>query len=379
MRYEPPTPEAVLEAIRSPFLKAAPERVDPPVLQPLGTLLDLAGEALRSRLFVVQGEGGGEACLRPDFTVPVARVHLGRGGGPGRYFYEGRAFRASRPGSSQPEEFLQVGLEVYGIPSSDVVAMDVEICALAWRAAAAGGREDLELGLGDAGLFGVFIDALGLDEPLRLRLRRAAGRPRRLQGELARTEPARGAGGEGGVLASILSGLTETQAEELLTEIWGLAGVEQVGGRGAGEIAQRLLQRAQAERAPALSEGDAERIRRFLDIVDEPRAALERVAELGSGASGLEAVLGDWGRRLDSLAHAGVPVERARFATAAGRSFDYYDGLTFEIRSLALGPERPVAAGGRYDSLLARLGGAGGERAVGAMVRPWRAFSGGEA
>lgn len=379
MRYEPPTPPAVLEAIRAPFLEAGPEQVDPPVLQPLGTLLDLTGEALRSRLFVVQGEGGGETCLRPDFTVPVARLHLARGDSAGRYFYEGRAFRASRPGSSQPEEFLQVGLEVYGPPSPDIVTTDVELCAVAWRAAAAGGREDLALWLGDAGLFGVFVDALDLAEPLRLRLRRAAGRPRRLQGELARAAPAREAGRDEGVLASILSGLTEAQAEALLTEIWSLAGVEQVGGRGAGEIAQRLLERAQAERAPALSGADAERIRNFLDIVDEPRAALARVAELGGGAAGLEAVLSDWGRRLDSLAAAGVPVDRARFATAAGRSFDYYDGLTFEIRSMTLGPERPVAAGGRYDSLMSRLGGAGAGRAVGAMVRPWRAYSGGEA
>ena len=57
----------------------------------------------------------------------------------------------------------------------------------------------------------------------------------------------------------------------------------------------------------------------------------------------------------------------------------YYDGLTFEVRSEALGPDRPVAVGGRYDGLLARLGGKGDTRAVGCMVRPWRAYAGGEA
>jgi len=50
-----------------------------------------------------------------------------------------------------------------------------------------------------------------------------------------------------------------------------------------------------------------------------------------------------------------------------------------EVRSAALGPDRPVASGGRYDGLLARLGGATDARAVGCVVRPWRAFSGGEA
>ena len=74
-----------------------------------------------------------------------------------------------------------------------------------------------------------------------------------------------------------------------------------------------------------------------------------------------------------------APAERLRFAPALGHAFDYYDGLTFEVRAAALGADRPIAVGGRYDGLLARLGGAAGARAVGCMVRPSRAFAGGEA
>ena len=74
----------------------------------------------------------------------------------------------------------------------------------------------------------------------------------------------------------------------------------------------------------------------------------------------------------------GVPAAKMRFATALGHAFDYYDGLTFEVRSAALDPERSVAVGGRYDSLPSRLGGASGARAVGCVVRPWRAWAGGE-
>jgi ATP phosphoribosyltransferase regulatory subunit len=38
-----------------------------------------------------------------------------------------------------------------------------------------------------------------------------------------------------------------------------------------------------------------------------------------------------------------------------------------------------VATGGRYDSLLARIGGSAEARAVGCVIHPWRAYSGGEA
>ena len=67
-----------------------------------------------------------------------------------------------------------------------------------------------------------------------------------------------------------------------------------------------------------------------------------------------------------------------RLSPAFGRSFGYYDGFLFEVRSAALDAERPLAAGGRYDGLLARLGARRATPAVGCMVRPWRAFAGGE-
>ncbi|WP_175582097.1 ATP phosphoribosyltransferase regulatory subunit, partial [Caulobacter sp. SSI4214] len=96
MRLERSIPAAALDAIRAPLLAAGATPVDAPVLQPLGLLLDLAGEAMRSRLFVVSGDGGEEACLRPDFTVAVAREHFADGAGePGRCFYEGKAFRVA--------------------------------------------------------------------------------------------------------------------------------------------------------------------------------------------------------------------------------------------------------------------------------------------
>jgi ATP phosphoribosyltransferase regulatory subunit len=379
MRTEPATPDAALAAIRAPFAGAGAEPIDPPILQPLGALLDLAGETLRARLFVVQAQGGAEACLRPDFTVPIARLHLERGDKAGRYFYEGRAFRAAPDRSDRAEEFLQIGLELYGDQSADPIAADVEIASLAWRSALAGGRGDLQLWLGDVALFGAFIDALELAGPLAERLKRIAARPRLLQAELARAgaEPA-AEPATGGALAAILAGLDEREAAALLEEVWALAGVERVGGRGAAEIAQRLIRRAEVRQAPALTEAQAARIAAFLAIEDEPGAALSAVGRLARATPVLSAALDGWRRRLDLLAAAGVPAGVLRFAAQLGHTFDYYDGPTFEVRSAALGA-RPVAVGGRYDSLPARLGGGAGLRAVGGMVRPWRAYAGGEA
>ena len=376
MRVEPTTPVDVLAAILKPLESGGAQRADAPLLQPLNLLLDLAGEAMRSRLFVVQSEGGTERCLRPDFTVPIARRHNEGGAASGRYSYNGTAFRASTA-EDRPEEFVQVGLELFALANGAIEAVDAEVTGLAWRAAAAGGRDDLSLWLGDVALFGAFVDSLALPETLAARLKRVAGRPRLLWAELSRVGEA--AGGGGGTLAGLLAGLSETQAATLLEEVWALAGVEPVGGRGPAEIAARLVRKAEAAQAPALTEAQAAAVQAFMAIDDAPAAAFVRMRALAGGeAAALTSALAGWDVRLAALAGV-VPAERMRFTPALGHAFDYYDGITFEVRSAAVGPERAVAVGGRYDGLLARLGGGGSARAVGCMVRPWRAYAGGEA
>jgi len=376
VRTEAPIPAEALAAVRAPLAAAGARPVEPPLLQPLSLLLDLAGEAMRARLFVVQAEGGAEDCLRPDFTVAVARQHVAAGATDGRYYYEGPAFRASQ-GADLAEEFLQLGLERFDAAGADRVEADAEMAALAWRAAAAGGRTDLSLWLGDVALFAAFVETLSLPPALAARLQRVAGRPRLLNAELARaSEPA--APAPRGRLAALLAGLSQAEAANLLEEVWSLAGVEPVGGRGPAEIAARLIRRAEAADAPALTEAQASAIREFMAISDAPEAGLAKVRELAGGRTGaLAGALDGWTQRLDRL-RALAPGSTLGFAPALGHAFDYYDGLTFEVRSQALGAERPVAVGGRYDGLLARLGGAGAQ-AVGCMVRPARAFAGDEA
>ena len=378
MRLERSIPTEALDAIRAPLLTAGAAPTDAPVLQPLGLLLDLAGEAMRSRLFVVSGDASEELCLRPDFTVAIARAHLERGsleknGGEGRYLYEGKAFRVAPRGSDRAEEFLQIGVEAF--EAADPSQADAEIAALAWASAVAGGRDDLTLLLGDVGLFGAFVDSLGLTPPLGARLKRAFTKPRRLRIEL---EGGAAVTGDQSRIAALLAGLPEAEASAVLQELWSLAGIEPVGGRRPAEIAHRLVERAQAARAGSLSTDEAEAVRAFLAVSDRPGAALDAISALGGPQRGaLDAALDGWRQRLAGMAARGAPEDRMRLTAAFGRAFGYYDGFLFEVRSDALGDDRPVAAGGRYDGLLARLGGATNTGAVGCMVRPARAYAGG--
>jgi len=375
MSLEPPIPPVVMAAVRAPFVALGAMRIDVPVMQPLGLLLDLAGEAMRARLFVVQGEAGAETCLRADFTIPVVRAHIAAGAPDRRYVYEGKAFRVAPRGSDHPEEFLQIGLEAFGGGQSPEA--DAEVAGLAWRAAAAGGRQDLSMALGDVSLFSAFIDALGLAEVLSARLKRAFSHPRALRAELARARAAAVPARQGDRLSGLIAGLPEAEACAVLEDLWGLAGILPVGGRSAAEIVHRLVERAGAAQAPRLSEAESDLVERFLAVADHPRRALERVGALArEGGAVIDGALDAWSRRLDALTAGGAPEDRLSLATGFIRAFGYYDGFLFEIRSAALGEDSPVAGGGRYDSLPTRLGGpAAAAGAVGCMVRPARAWA----
>ena len=268
-----------------------------------------------------------------------------------------------------------MGVESFGEePGGAIMAAtaDAAMAAIAWRSSAAGGRRDLSLVLGDVGLFAAFLAAAGVDEQLRKRLARALSDPRRLRLEIAAGANGAHDGARAGEsLAQILAPLSEAAASAVLEDIWALAGIEPVGGRSASEIAGRLAERSDVRR---LAGDQAALIERLLEISGAPRGALAEVAALGVRSDEMERHLGAWEHRLTELARLGVPEDRMRFDAGFGRAFGYYDGALFEVRSDALGSDQPVAAGGRYDSLPSKLGGAAGAGALGCMVRPLRAW-----
>lgn len=374
MNTEPPVPDDVLAAIRAPFVQAQARRVDPAVIQPLNVLLDLAGEAMRVRLFVVQDEGGREACLRPDFTVAVVRDHVAAGADDGRYLYEGKAFRVAPPGApaGHPEEFVQIGLEAFTDKAQPYDMAQFPL--LAWRAAQAGGRGDLALHIGDVGLFQAFLADIGVASALAARLQRLLTQSGELDAELVRAQQP--APRPGHPLAASLAELPQDDAVAALETYWAENDLPRVGGRDAAEIVMRLRRRAEEARVPPLGRDQADLIARYLEIASPLTQALTRVRDLARGPA-LDAKLADWEALPTALEAGGAPLDRAFFSAKIASPFSYYDDFLFDITSEALGPSRPVASGGRYDALLTQLGGSRGQRAAGCMVRPARAWAGG--
>lgn len=336
-------------------------RLDPPIVLPSRTILELSGEAVRARLCAFTDDAGREFCLRPDMTTPIADM-VARGAAEARrYYYSGPVFRLPAT-PNDAIEFDQIGFEWFGGSSP---AEDAEAVALTFEAASLSGAGDVSARVGDVGLYHAVVDALGFTPAWRVRLKRSFAR-RRGPLELLEAATAPAAGGKSALAAS-LARMPHDEAVLAVEDIFSIAGVQPVGGRGAAEIAERLRESVQ-EGAPEAA--DVARLKAFLAL-EAPVAVAVRTLSAFAAEAGLSIApaIDAFGQKL-SLTEALGPAywQGAVYSGQVGRRFEYYDGLVFDLVRPGQ-PERPVAAGGRYDGLLSRMGAGTRIAAIGAALR----------
>jgi ATP phosphoribosyltransferase regulatory subunit len=349
-------PDARAEALVASYERAGYTRVAPTILQPAEPFLDLSGEDIRKRMYLTTAPGGGEFCLRPDLTIPVSRDYLASplAGKPAGFCYLGPVFRHSSDG---PAEFPQAGIESFG--RSDTAAADAEMLALGLEATAHYGLPQPDIQIGDVALFASLIAGLDLPPAWKRRLIKDFNRKTNLAQDLDRLV----LGGNNerpeyqGVLAA-LAGSDPHGAHALVTDLLSIAGINAVGGRSVGEIADRFLEQSALGASTKLPHDVRGLIERFLAIAgdpDETAADLRALAGEGNMVDALSPALDLFESRTGFLAARGIDLKRVRLSTAFGRGFDYYTGFVFELTD----PSRigdPLVAGGRYDGLLTRLG-----------------------
>jgi ATP phosphoribosyltransferase regulatory subunit len=170
----------------------------------------------------------------------------------------------------------------------------------------------------------------------------------------------------------VLSALTNSDpaaAHALVTDLLSIAGITAVGGRTVGEIADRFLEQATLGAGNGLPKDVRAMIDRFLGIAGDPDSALADLRTLASDAKlALDATLDLFESRTGFLAARGVDVGRIRFSTTFSTSLDYYTGFEFRLHDPSTKSDDALVAGGRYDSLLTRLGSAQAIPAVGLGV-----------
>ncbi len=324
-------------------------------LFPVEPFFELSGEDIRSRLFLTTNDQGEELCLRPEFTIPATLVYRQSmpEGARRDWLFSDMVFR-HRPGESG--EFMQIGIESFG--RLDRSAADADIIAETWFALQ-GALPSLPftLTLGDMGLFSALLAAMGLEGALARRLGHALGEGRlnRYLDDAQNGKKTRQSGLDrySGVLDA-LRGADPAEAQAFVKDLLSMAGMRATGGRSADDIAGRFLERAR-EDAQVLGDTQIAMLRRYIAIEGHPDVVAANVRAIATEAGfSLNAALDLYEQRTGFLELRGVPLARIRARAGFARAMDYYSGMVFEIRTEAL--PQPLAAGGRYDRLLERLG-----------------------
>jgi len=350
----------MLEQLTTFLAQRAHQVADVPVLQPADPFLETAGEDLRRRIFLTETVDGQQRCLRPEFTIPICRLHLNTQQ-PVRYAYGGTVFRQARKGGS---EYRQVGLEDLG--EADAAQADARALGDMLDTLGRCGLTQFDITLGDQALFNVVVESLALPDAIAARLVRNFGNPAQLESLI---EALCNNNGSATVHSNVEEMALRQDSPGLIQHInqkMKAAGLSPKAGRSPQDIAQRAIARAM-EGQFQLATAQAATLRAYLTLeapLDRAGEGLDKFArETGIGfGQALEA----FQDRVAHLVDRGVDVARIRYRGSFGRNLEYYTGVLFEAQLPGAGAA--LAGGGRYDSLCTLLGSSAAVPAVGFSV-----------
>ncbi len=317
-------------------------RVAPPLLLPASPFLELAGEEFGRQLLLTTANNGIEYCLRPDFTLPIAKSYLDDGmmGMPGAYTYLGPIFRQE---NGVPVEYEQAGLELLGQPDANA-ALDQVLTFARWAMAV----YDITaptVRIGGVGLFESFLAAMGIAPQWQQRIRHRFGHQRAMQRLMERLtqQSANTAGSSPDARETIV---------EIVTDNMMQSGLSLVGSRLPEEIADRYIEKQALDASP-IPEDLVALLVDYLSVIDTPGRALDRIWKMSVEAKiDIEEPLVTVRNHAAALTALSPKAEVVFDASFAPR-LDYYTGVVFEMTGQR---GEVLASGGEYDRLLDRLG-----------------------
>jgi ATP phosphoribosyltransferase regulatory subunit len=284
--------ESIMNKVQATFSSWGYAPIETPTLEVLAVLEQ--GGRLNETPFRLFDSDGALLVLRPDVTLPVARLiasRLGRVTEPLRFRYVQPVFREEESLRAQAREFTQIGIESIGLSGATA---DAEVILLMVEALEACGLKDFTIAICTVGvlrdLLDVIVDTGGLSPQWR---------------------------------SDVLAACHQNNIVDI-ARLSSDAKVE----RRQGEALRALLG----------LHGGSEAIRRCKELVG-PLGCADGLDTLAQSYEVIE------------------KAQAARFVTvdfSVMSAFDYYTGLVFAAYAPRLGV--PLGAGGRYDRMLEAYG-----------------------
>jgi ATP phosphoribosyltransferase regulatory subunit len=150
-------------ALRRRFILSGYDELETPTYEYLDVFQSGVGAYMQESMIKFVGPNGRILVLRPDLTVPIARVAATKLSADGikRLFYIQNSYAAAEPAIGKAGEFTQAGIELIGDAGSNA---DAEVIALAVRALQIAGLKTFTIDIGQVAYFKALVSGLGLEE-----------------------------------------------------------------------------------------------------------------------------------------------------------------------------------------------------------------------
>ncbi|HOJ11499.1 MAG TPA: ATP phosphoribosyltransferase regulatory subunit [Clostridiales bacterium] len=150
--------------IREVFRKSGYMEIETPTLEFFDTFSVDEDSTPQEMMFKFFDHQGRILVLRPDLTIPVARVAASKFK-VAKYllkiFYVGNTYRYNESGGGRQNEFTQAGVELIGSATPEA---DAEVIATAINALKAAGMENFQIDIGQVEFFKGLMEETGLPE-----------------------------------------------------------------------------------------------------------------------------------------------------------------------------------------------------------------------
>lgn len=152
------------QKFRSLFRSCGFREVEPPTIEFYDVFASDEAAMPQENMFKFFDQQGRILVLRPDITIPVARITATKyreARYPLRVSYVGNVFRYDDYGGGKQNEFTQAGVEVLGINTPE---SDAEVIAVAIQALKAAGLESFQVDIGQVEFFNGLMEETGLSD-----------------------------------------------------------------------------------------------------------------------------------------------------------------------------------------------------------------------
>jgi histidyl-tRNA synthetase len=346
----------VTERLQQCFQSFGYQPIELPIVEHDELYLLKSGEEVIAKMYEFVHQNS-HLCLRPEITASVARAYvddrLSPVSLPARFQYSGAVFQSDR-------QFTQVGIESIGAAGT---MADAEVIAATCRCLESLVVTDFRLTLSHMGILTQFLAKLGLEERLRslllsnlAEMKSAAGsiRLRQLLVEIYPNfeQPERES-----QLWRLFAGQDTDQAKATILELLDSLNIELSGNRSESEIADRLLTKIQRRDCTQEIDRALEFMADLCQMQGSPQTIFGQIQALLAKYQCDNQALQELQEILQLLQAYGIDESKISIDLGMDKDFQYYTGIVFEVSHPALGAHQTLCGGGRYDDLVATLGG----------------------